>query len=71
MNGYAPRMTEGTGTRTPQPTRDQLMAQWREARRRRDAAELGSKAYEAAVEEIARIEVEIARVERAMDPPLV
>ena len=69
MNGYAPRMTEATGS--PAKNRDQLMAQWREARRRRDAAELGSKAYEAAVEEIARIEVEIARVERAMDPPLV
>jgi hypothetical protein len=64
-------MTEATGKRTPQPNRDQLMGQWREARRRRDAAELGSKAYERAVEEIARIEVEIARVERALDPPLV
>ena len=64
-------MTDSTRTRPPQPNRDQLMAQWREARRRRDAAELGSKAYERAVEEIARIEVEIARVERALDPPLV
>ena len=64
-------MTDTTPTRPPQPNRDQLMAQWREARRRRDAAELGSKAYERAVEEIARIEVEIARVERALDPPLV
>jgi hypothetical protein len=71
VNGYAPQMTDATGTRTPQPTREQLMAQWRDARRRRHAAELGSKAYEAACEEIARIEVEIARVERAMDPPLV
>jgi len=64
-------MTDSTRTRPPQPNRDQLMAEWREARRRRDAAELGSKAYERAVEEIARIEVEIARVERALDPPLV
>jgi hypothetical protein len=70
VNGYAPHMTDATGTRQPQPTRDHLMVEWREARRRRDAAELGSKAYEKAVEEIARIEVEIARVERAMDPPL-
>jgi hypothetical protein len=64
-------MTPATGARTPQPTREQLLAQWREARRRRDAAPLGSKAWEEASEEIARIEVEIARVERAMDPPLV
>jgi hypothetical protein len=50
-------------------TREQLIVQWREARRRREAAELGSEAFRAALEEIARIEVEIARIERAMDPP--
>ena len=50
-------------------TRDQLITQWREARRRREAAELGSEPYRKALEEIARIEVEIARIERAMDPP--
>jgi hypothetical protein len=50
-------------------TRDQLMTQWREARRRRDVAELGSEPHREALEEIARIEVEIARIERAMDPP--
>jgi len=58
---------------TPLPpaelTRDQLIALWREARRGREAAELGSEPYRAALEEIARIEVEIARIERAMDPP--
>jgi hypothetical protein len=64
-------MSDAPRGRTANPTRDELMAQWRETRRRRDAAPLGSKAYEAAVEEIARIEVEIARVERALDPPLV
>jgi hypothetical protein len=64
-------MAEETGTQAPPPTRDHLMAEWREARRRRHAAELGSKAYEEACGEIARIEVEIARLERAMDPPLV
>jgi hypothetical protein len=63
-------MAKKTGTETP-PTRERLMAEWREARRRRHAAELGSKAYEEACGEIARIEVEIARLERAMDPPLV
>ena len=50
-------------------TREQLIVEWQEARRRREAAELGSDAYRAALEDIARIEIEIARIERAMDPP--
>ena len=50
-------------------TREQLMLEWQEARGRREAAELGSDAYRAALEDIARIEIEIARIERAMDPP--
>jgi hypothetical protein len=50
-------------------TREQLIVQWREARRKREAAGLGSDAFRAALEEIARIEIEIARIERAMDPP--
>jgi len=54
---------------TADPTREQLTVQWREARRRREAADLGSVAYGRALEEIARIEIEIARIERAMDPP--
>ena len=45
-------------------TRDQLLAQWREARRRRDTAELGGEAWREAAEEIGRIEVEIARLDR-------
>jgi hypothetical protein len=52
-------------------TRDRLMVQWREARRRRESAAPGSKAYEEACDDVARIEVDIARIERAMDPPLV
>jgi hypothetical protein len=40
------------------------------ARHRRDAAPLLSQERAAASEEIARIEVHIARIERAMDPPL-
>jgi hypothetical protein len=47
------------------------MQEWRAARRRRHAAELGSDAYREACDDIARIEIEIARVERAMDPPRV
>jgi hypothetical protein len=62
-------MTEPPKKRTADLTREQLMTQWREARRRRDVAELGSEPFRAALEDIARIEVEIARVERAMDPP--
>ena len=62
-------MTAPKTNPTPDPTREQLMAQWREARRRREAADLGSVAHRRALEEIARIEIEIARIERAMDPP--
>jgi hypothetical protein len=62
-------MTDPKTTPTADLTREQLTVQWREARRRREAAELGSEAFRDALEEIARIEVEIARIERAMDPP--
>jgi hypothetical protein len=51
--------------------RVQLMALHREARRRRDAAPLMSEERADAVRELERIEVHVARVERAMDPPLV
>lgn len=52
-------------------SRDQLLALHDVARRKRDAAPLDSKARVEATFEIERIEVQIARVERAMDPPLV
>ena len=48
-----------------------LMALHREARRRRDAAPLMSEARVEAAFEIERIEIHVARIERAMDPPLV
>jgi len=51
--------------------REALLVLHREARHRRDAATLLSEERAAASEEIARIEVHIARIERAMDPPLV
>jgi hypothetical protein len=57
-------MTDPKTTPTENLTREQLMVQWREARRRRDAADLGSDAWREAAEEIGRIEVEVARVER-------
>jgi hypothetical protein len=49
--------------------RDALIALHAEARRRRAAAPLGSEAYRAAVDEIARIEIRIADVDRAASPP--
>ncbi len=51
--------------------RDALLVLHRAARRRRDAAPLMSEERADAAHEIARIEVQIARIERAMDPPLV
>jgi hypothetical protein len=57
-------MTDQPSTADYQATRDELMAQWREARRRRDAAPLGGDDFRAAAEEIARIEVAIARLDR-------
>jgi len=50
-------------------TRPELLALHAEARRRRNAASLGSDAFRAAVEEIARIEIRVADIERAQDPP--
>ena len=64
-------MTEPTTTPPEAQTREQLIVQWRDARRRREAAELGSEAWREAAQEIARLEIEIARLERAMDPPRV
>ena len=51
--------------------RASLLKLHREARRRRDAAPPLSGARAEAAFEIERIEIQIARVGRAMDPPLV
>jgi len=60
------------GDETPLPqTREELLALHRETRRRRNAAAHGSPEHVAAIALLERIEVEIARIERAMDPPLV
>ena len=57
---------------TPLPgTRDELLALHRETRRRRKAPPHGSPEHAAAIDLLGRIEVEVARLERAMDPPLV
>lgn len=60
-----------TASSTLPHTRNELLALHRETRRRRNAAAHGSEAHKAAIDLIARIEVEVARIERAMDPPLV
>jgi hypothetical protein len=52
-------------------TREELLALHRETRRERNAAAHGSSAHVAAIDLLCRIEVEIARIERAMDPPQV
>ena len=63
--------TTSTDT-TPLPqTRDELLALHRETRRRRNASAHGSPDHKAAIALLGRIEVEVARIERAMDPPLV
>lgn len=49
-------------------SRAALMAQHAEARRRRDAAALGSEDFRAAAEEVARIEIAIAQLEEPPPP---
>ena len=50
-------------------SRDELLELHAAARRRRAAASLGSPEHRAAVDELGRIEIRIAAVERAMTPP--
>lgn len=63
-------MPDRPATKLPK-TREQLMKLHAEARRARASADLESDAFREAVEQLGRIEVEIARIERAMDPPRV
>ena len=51
--------------------RASLLALHKAARRRRDTAPLGSRQRSEAAFDLERIEVRIAEVERAMNPPLV
>lgn len=60
---------ETTTTQLP-GTRAELLTLHRETRRQRNKAAHGSEDHVAAIDLLARIEVEIARIERAMDPPL-
>ena len=63
-------MPKAAGSQLPK-NREALLALHRELRRKRDAAPLLSEERAEAVIELARIEVEVARIERAMNPPLV
>ena len=63
-------MTKKADARLPED-RASLLKLHDAARRRRDAAPPASKARAEASFEIERIEIQVARVERAMDPPLV
>ena len=56
------------GAALPQ-TREALLELHRETRARRNAAPHGSQQHRAAIDLIGRIEIEVARIERAMDPP--
>jgi hypothetical protein len=51
-------------------TRSELMVLHAAARARRNSAPLGGETFRAAVDELARIEVRIAAIDRAQDPPL-
>jgi hypothetical protein len=63
--------TPSAGGTAPATTREELLERHAEARRRRNAATPGGHEWEQASDEVGRIEVEIARVEREMDPPRV
>jgi hypothetical protein len=64
-------MTRKAGASSLPTDRAALLVLHREARRRRDAAPLMSRQRAEAAYEIERIEIQVARVERAMVPPLV
>ena len=61
----------GIGAKEPKlpGTREQLLDLHRETRKRRNAAPHGSEEHRAAIDLIGRIEIEVARIERNMDPP--
>ena len=63
-----------TTTTTTEPalpqTREALLDLHRETRKRRNKAAHGSPEHVEAIDLLGKIEIEIARIERAMDPPL-
>jgi hypothetical protein len=71
MAGSAKAATARQVTSEPKlpGTREELLELHRTTRKRRNAAPHGSEEHRAAIDLIGRIEVEVARIERAMDPP--
>ncbi len=67
--GTAPHPAKGTERPLPKD-RASLLALHQELRHRRDALPLLSGERAETIIEIARVEVQVARIERAMDPPL-
>jgi hypothetical protein len=64
-------MAQNKPVSTPLPeTREALLVLHRDTRRRRNQAAHGSEEHVQAIDLLGKIEVEIARIERAMDPPL-
>jgi len=63
--------TQDAVAAAPATTREELLKQHAVARARRNAAVGGSHEWEQASDEVGRIEIEIARIEREMDPPRV
>jgi len=74
MTRYAAPMAKRkstTSTHPPLPqTRAELLDLHRETRARRNRAAHGSPKHVEAIDLLGRIEIEVARIERAMDPPL-
>ena len=64
-------MPESTLPKRLPTDREALLALHRQARHRRDAAPRLSEERAHAAMDIERLEIQIARVERAMDPPRV
>ncbi len=65
-------MTERSAPEPDLPkSREALLELHHETRRRRNKAAHGSPEHRAAIDLLGRIEVEVARIEREMDPPRV
>jgi len=58
-----------TVDKTLPATREELMTRHADARKRRNNSPLDSEAFRAAVDELGRIEVRVAAIERDMVPP--
>ena len=68
------KTTTTTGTAAAEPelpqTREALLDLHRDTRKKRNKAVHGSPEHVKAIDLLGKIEIEIARIERAMDPPL-